>query len=726
MGRPDAAMESMLLGSTSNNVENEIEILKSLNLAKRVANALNLQTKYVEIGNIKESLIYPQSLTPLTLEPLSVRDTINGVNFKVRILNANEYILNEDDNTRYRFGQVLQIPEGSFSIRKNNSFWNKSDARDFELSWRPLEAAGFEVLEGLKVNAIRDRTDIILLSYQTIQPQLGKDILNQLTEEYNLSSVEDKNQIAARTISFINDRLNLIATELGDVEKNLQQFKQQNQVIDLGTQSKIYLEGLSEVDKEQAQTEVKLSVIKYLRDYVEKKGNEYSIVPSTLGVEEPILVQLVTHYNEIQLQRERQLRTTTSSNPLIVSLEQQLEKLRMNLRENLKNVYNSTMILKNDLTRKDVGYKSSITSVPIKEKELLEITRQQGIKQTLYLFLLQKREESAISLAATISNSKVVDRAIANTTPIKPDHFNVKLLSVFLGLLVPVGFVYMREVLNDKINNRSDIQKVTQVPIFGEIGHSEKATPLVVQKNSRNVISEQFRMIRSNLQYLVNKVEKPVILVTSTFSGEGKSFVSINIGAVLALAGKKTVILEFDIRKPKIVAGFNLKRVHGITSYLVGNVELSELPIAVPEVEGLYVIPCGPIPPNPAELLLEDKIQDIFDYAKKNFDIVIVDTAPVGLVSDALSLGKYVDCTLYLVRLEYTLKKQINFIDEIYRKEKLPQPAILVNDIKTNTHYYSYGNYSGYGYGSSKHGYFDSEVTNSKNIFVRLWKKLGL
>jgi len=722
MGLGGTTMESMLTFNGSNNVQNEIEILKSLNLAKRVVRAINLQEKHYTIGKIKTTLIYPLNQSPLKFQVLKLTDTIGGVNLKVTIINEDHFTLNDDNTKVYNFGQTIENGEGVFKLEKNGVYFNSKKYEDYQLNWYPLESAGFAMLEGLKVSTIKDQTDILLISYQGIHPQLGRDIINQLMQEYNQSNIEDKNQITSKTISFINDRLNLIVNELGDVEKNLQQYKQENNVIDLGTQSKLFLEDLSGIDKQQNETEVKLNIIKYLRDYVNEKGNEYSIVPSILGVQDPTLNQLVSQYNEFQLQRATQLKSTTINNPLIVTLELQLEKLRIDIKENLKNVYNSTNILKTDLSKKSGEYRSSITSVPIKEKQLLEITRQQGIKQTLYLFLLQKREEAAISLASTISNSQIVDKAIASTVPIKPDHFNVKLMAVFVGLIFPLGFIYLKEILNDKVNNRGDIQKVTQAPIFGEIGHSQHEHPLVVKKNSRNIVSEQFRMIRSNLQYLVGKIEKPVILVTSTFSGEGKSFVSINVGAVMALAGKRTVILEFDIRKPKIASGLNLSRTLGITSYLVGNSELSTLPVQVPNVDGLYVIPCGPIPPNPAEMLLDPRISILFQYAKNNFDAVIIDTAPVGLVSDSLSLSQYADCTLYLVRLEYTLKKQIYFIDEIYRNKKLPRPAILVNDIKASGNYYSYGNYSGYGYGNSSNGYYDDEKRPASAI-GKWWRK---
>lgn len=286
------------------------------------------------------------------------------------------------------------------------------------------------------------------------------------------------------------------------------------------------------------------------------------------------------------------------------------------------------------------------------------------------------------------------------------------MLAILVGLVLPALFIFVLELMNDKVSTRYDIERLTTAAILGEVGHSYGKNTLVVTNNNRSVVAEQFRIIRSNLQYVLNHIQKPVILVTSSFSGEGKSFVSTNVGAVMALAGKKTIILEFDIRKPKILSQLNIPKRAGLTNYLLGKTTLEELPVAVEGIDNLYVLPCGPVPPNPAELLLDPKIVELFDWLKQNFDSVIMDTAPVGMVSDAMTLSKYADATLYIVRQGYTFKKQIGMIDEFYSQGKLPRIAIILNDIKARTGYgyYGYGKYGygyGYGYGS---GYFDDET----------------
>ena len=712
------------------NITNEIEILKSLTLAKRVAASLGLQKKYYVKGNIKTTLNYP--VGPVSLDIVKLTDSTKPIGFEINIVNDNEFTFANAPTVKYRFGQLLEQAAGKFIIVKNAALFKNLQYKEHILTWEPLESAAFNVMGGLGIAAVKDQSNILSVTYLGTHPQLAKDILNQLMEEYSTQNIEDKNQTAARTVSFVNERLNLITRELGDVEKDLQKYKQQHEVVNLESQSQLYLSTQSELDKQISQLEVQKHIIGYLQEYMGNEQNNYQVVPTSLGIEDVTLTGLIGQYNDVQLKREAQLKTTSVNNLTVKVMEGQLEKLRNNILENLNNVKRTFDLQINSLNQKNQQYNSRISSIPIKEKELLEITRQQGIKQSLYLFLLQKREETAISLAATVSNSQVVDAAIGSDMPVLPNTKNIKMLAVFLGLIIPVGFIYIRELLNDKIVSRPDITKITDAPIYGEIGHSHNKETLLVRKNNRDVITEQFRMIRSNIQYMVNNTSNPVILVTSTFSGEGKSFISVNTGAVLALAGKKTVVLEMDIRKPKISKNLNLSRSKGISNFLVGNVPVESLPQPVPDVENLYVISCGPIPPNPSELLLSEKLADLFNYVKSAFDVVIIDTAPVGLVSDAFTLGKYADSTLYIVRMGYTLKKQMNYIDEIYRTNKLPRVGLLVNDIKASSHYYSYGNYGGYGYGygygyGNSNGYYDESSNGSgkmKRFFRRMLKPI--
>jgi len=718
-GASNEEFESIFLFKGGSDVDNEIEILQSKNIATRVAKSLGLQKMYYTIGNVKTSLSYP--LSPFQIDVIKLTDTVDNTKLIIKFISATEFKVGDDDNSKtYRINESFSIVGGTFILRKSETLFDQLQYKDYQVVLSSEESAADFVLKGLKVNPIKDRSNVLLLSFQGVQLELSKDILNRIMEEYRASSIEDKNQIAIQTSNFINKRLDIIGDELGDVEKNLQNFKQKNQVINPQAQSEIFLNNQSDIEKELTQREIQLSIIQYLQEYVNDESNRNSIVPSSLGIPDPVFMQLVKSYNELQLRRETELKTTTPNNPIIIALAAQIDKVRLDMKENLKNLSLSNKILRDQSRKKIDAFQSNLSTIPVKEKNLLDITRQQGIKQSLYLYLLQKREETAISLASTISNSQVLDVATGSRQPVKPDPFGIKAIAIFIGLLIPLLIIYLRELLNDKLSSRLDITKSTQTPIFGEIAHSDDPQTLVMTRNSRKVISEQFRMIRTNLSYLVGTKEHPVILVTSTVSGEGKSFISINAAAVMALAGKRTIILELDIRKPKILAGLGIPRSEGITNYLVGDQDLSSIVVSVPQVENLFVMPCGPIPPNPAEILLEDKLKDVFDYATKHFDIVIVDTAPVGLVSDAQVLSRFADCTFYITRLNYTMKKHIHFINDLYLNQKLPKIALLVNDIKATSDYYSYGNYNGYGYGYS---YFEEGSVRNRNWFQKLFRR---
>jgi tyrosine-protein kinase Etk/Wzc len=707
-------LQSLLTFQQSNNVNNEIQLLKSRTLSSRVVKALDLQYSYYNIGNIKTSIIYPSSSSPFKMEIIKTSDSTKTIGFNVTMISGSEFSLGEKGPV-HLFNKVFQLDNDFIKLSKPDTFFARYPYKDYQVTWTPLQDAASNIASALTVGQINEMSDVLQLNFKTILPKIGIDVLNTLMIQYREANVEDRNQIASRTITFINDRLSIITNELGDVEKNLQQFKQSNKVVDLQAQSEIFLNNQGELEKQLTTSEVELSVIQYLRDYMSSKNNEFNIVPSSLNLNDPTLIQLVRVYNELQLRRESELKTTTPENQLILNLESQLQKLRADIQETLKNQYAAVKKLNENAKVQIRTYTSTLGTVPLKEKELLEITRQQGIKQQLYLYLLQKREETAISLASTISNSQVVDPATCINIPAEPKPLNIKIIGLLAGLLLPAAFIYIKELLNDKVNSRNDIQKVTDAPIFGEIGHSNDDKVLVVQNNQRNSIAEQFRVIRTNLQYMLNKNDRSVILVTSTFSGEGKTFVSINIGAVMALAGKKTVILEFDIRKPKILTGLQMTKAEGITNFLVGKNDIEKMLLPVSKVDNLFVLPCGPIPPNPAEILLDERLNDLFAYLKQNFEIVIIDTAPIGLVSDAQILSRFADCTLHVVRLNYTLKKQIQFINELYISSKMPKMALLVNDIKGNTHYYSYGNTGGYGYG---YGYGMEE---KQGRFARWW-----
>lgn len=414
-------------------------------------------------------------------------------------------------------------------------------------------------------------------------------------------------------------------------------------------------------------------------------------------------------------------------NPMIKAMEAALEKVRLNIAQTLSNVRQAYVIAGDKMNHNQVTIKQSIQGLPGKSIQMMNIQRQQKIFEELYSLLLSKKVETSIASASTISNSQIIEPAISGNYPISPDVKKIYTFYFIIGLMIPIGIIAMKELLQDKVIGRPDIEKQTSTPIMGEVGHSSEAKSLVVTTNSRRFISEQFRIIRTNLQYMIGKNENPVIMVTSSFSGEGKSFISTNIAAVMGLTGKKTVIMEFDIRKPKILAGLDLKRKLGISNYIIGKATIDDVIVKVEGAENLYVIPCGPIPPNPSELLLEERLGQLMKEVRERFEVVIMDTAPVGLVSDAITLGKFADITLFIVRQKYTFKKQLAFIEELYVTRKVPGLCLVLNDVKNEGGYYG-GYYGSYGYAGSYaygigSGYFENEETRGRGRIFGFFRK---
>lgn len=708
----DQKFEELFMTQDALNLSNEIEVIKSTPVLQRVVKDLNLQTMYYGKGNVRGSLIYP--MYPFVMNILSKPDSTKPIGFKITVLSGDRFTVDEG-KAIFHFGDTLSIGDDRVRLVRDNAVNIYSFAsRQFEIGWSPLFDAARGLQGALKVMQINEQSTILTLSFEGENPFLGKDVINNLMSVYDTLQVEDKNRIAGNTLRFINDRLSEMKDTIRGVEGVLTRFMVENKAFDMDNQSKSYLDKMGDATKMREEQELKVRIVDYLLQYLSDKKNIHELVPTNLGIDEPSLIQLAAEYNQIVLQRDRNAKTSTEANPLIVGMDETLDKLRTQITQALLNVKTAYSIAIDRLKQSEGDINSHVNSLPGKSLSLLNIERQQKILEDLYSLLLQKRLEISLSSASTISNSRIVEPATGGNEPVSPDKKSVYTMYLLLGMLLPTGFVVLRELLQDKVNGKADVEKYTTAPILGEIGHSEGKQTLVVTQNSRRLISEQFRIVRTNLQYMINKVDKPVIMITSSFSGEGKSFVSTNMGAVMALSGKKVVIMEFDIRKPKIVSGLDLKRKMGITNYIIGKASFSELLIEVNGIDNLYVIPCGPIPPNPSEILLDKKLDELMQEVMDNFDVVIMDTAPIGLVSDAITLNRFANCTLYITRQGYTFRKQLGLVEDLYVNKKLPNLCLLINDVKSDSGYYGgyygggYGYYGGYGYG--KHSeYFESE-----------------
>ena len=703
-------VENILMGNNrAQNIQSEIEILKSRPLMARVVSKLNLQFGYTAKGRIKDQNVYKQA--PFIIDALNISDSARAFSMKIKFNNSTQFRINNETHD-FGFDQVFENKHGAFKLIRNGV--QPIAGSEFTLTWRPVEDIAGRLARTVKVQPKAGGTGILLVDVEAANPLLAADIVNNLMVEYDSMTVQQNNFSTDQIIGFIDGRLDTLKRELNNIQANLLAYRQKNNLIDVETQSDTYFEKISAADNLVNEQQMKVGVAEIVEDYLKDKRNEYNkvVVPSSLGLEDAVLNELVLGYNKSQLERQSLLESHIPPNhPAIKELEGLIEKQRESVLENLKNMKFSFLQGIANVQGKAGKEESQAQSLPYKMKEVIEMERQVTTKLALYGLLESKREEAAISRASTISNSKIIDQASPSSVPVKPDKKMIQILAVFIGLGLPTLIIFIAEMLNDKVTTRYDIERLTTTPIMGEIGHSHSQNVLIVNKVSRKMVAEQFRIIRTNMQYVLNKIDRPVILVTSSFSGEGKSFISTNMGAVIALTGKKTIILEFDIRKPKILAGLSMGKKPGISNYLVGKAELKDLILPVPGEENLYVLPCGPVPPNPAELLLDQRVAQLFETVRRDFDAVIIDTAPVGMVSDAMTLGKFADCTIYLVRQGHTYKKQIGLIDDLYHSQKLPAVSIVINDVKLKAGYgyYGYGRY-GYGYGYGHSGYYEEEA----------------
>lgn len=715
----DKVDELMSGNAKDRNLLSEIEVLRSRPLLTRVAKKLNLQFSYTAIGKVKDMNAYRK--TPFIIQPVQFADSSLGFNLNVEIANTSQFKLNEE-NTLYSFGQNFKIPQGVFKLVKQSE---PGIGAKYILNYAPAEAVGAGLAGTLQIAPQIPGTGMLLVVSESTNPFLAADVVNAVMTEYNNLSVEQNNTSINSKIVFADQRLNDLQNDIDSLQRRLVAFQKSNELINAETQIQSHL-GVAEEQEEVAQTQmIALASLNQIEGYLRSKANEHQniVLPSSLGIGDATLNSMITRYNEQQIARKALIDANVpEGNMKVKQMDESIDVARRGILESISLLKRNYQKMGGIASARKSQNKGKALNLPEKANEQRELERELESKQQTFDMINNNREMSALGRSGATGGGKIIEKAEPNPSPIKPDPKTIKLAAILLGLTLPTAIIFLKEILNDRVNTRGDIEKNTNAPILGEIGHSPLESTLVVNNANRTLIAEQFRIIRSNLQYITGKKDKVVMLVTSSFSGEGKSFISTNMGAVLALTDKKTVILEFDLRKPRIIANLGLGIKKGISNYMIGNATLDDILVPVAGQENLYILPCGPIPPNPAELLLSEKISELFTRLKERFDYVVIDTAPVGMVSDALTLGKYADCTLYVTRQGRTFKKQIGLVEEIYSQSKLPHLSIVLNDVKMPTGGGYYGNYGYgyYGYGEkSKDGYYDVPVAQ-KSIRKKL------
>ncbi|TXH58274.1 MAG: polysaccharide biosynthesis tyrosine autokinase [Bacteroidia bacterium] len=721
--KEDKVEDLLSNNSKSRNLTGEIEILTSKPLAERVVKSLGLQYTYTALGKIKSENVYKKG--SFSINTLVLNDSSSFFTIPIHFIDQNTFSVNDEGS--YKFGEVFKTENGQFQLSK---IANPTPNLKCIVSYTPISASASALLGGLTVLPKGDsRSTIVEISYKTNNAILASDIVASLIDEYNKMSLESSNQSMDQTLKFAENNMQRLNFEVDSIQKLLVEFQQKNQVVD----AKVAVDDLVQEARAQRELIMGREMGIMTLGQIENNLNNQSFkgrlsVPSSMGIEDLTLNQLITNYNELQIERSSLIQSNVpESNPRIAQIDENINGLRLRILENtklLKSNYQKSLGMVHSQTSRD---KSMALGTAPKVKEQMEYERQLQQKLDILSLFEKRRIEILMSKVGIISNFKVINYPEVNKSPISPKRSLIYLIALGFGLFLPTVIAVFKELLNDKINTRSDIEKNTDTPILGEIGHSHETDTLIVDKTKRTAIVEQFRILRSNLHFILGNKPSATILVTSSFGGEGKSFISTNMSAVMALTDKKTIVLEFDLRKPRVLAGLDFEKKPGVSNYMVGDMQLDELILPIPSVANLYVLPCGPIPPNPAELLLSDKVALLFAELKKRFEYIIIDTAPVGMVSDGLTLGKFADATIYVSRQGYTFKKQVNLIDELYTQKKLPNMSIVINDVKAPTGGGYYGNYGyGYGYGyGEKDGYFVEEKHHKKSLRKSLFSSLN-
>lgn len=702
--------------SGSKIVENEVEVLKSKVLAEKVIDDLNLTVSYYKEGWMRDAELFKKS--PISLNYISLKGVAYEDPLYIRTIDAQNFeLLDENKATigKYIYTQALNNSYGSFRVFLTDPKVKSGEIIKVRFGRRESLVQAF--VSKIQVELINQKSTVLQLSLEDAVPEKGKLILSKLIDVYTYSSLEDKNSEATNTLRFIGERLQLITGELKDVEKDVEQYKTSQGITDLSAEGNLFLEKVKDNDSKLSEVDIQLKVLDGVERYLASGQN--NVAPATLMVNDPILTSFIEKLGELELQREKTSRTVQAGNPFLETINTQIANTKQAIRENVSNQKKGLVITRNGLQGNNNRFESAIRTIPRKEREFVNIQRQQNIKESLYLLLLQKREETALSYASTVTDSRVVDTPHATPGPVKPTPRIIYLIALLAGVILPAAVINIRDLLNDRVQSRKDIENATGLTVFGEIVLKDKSNVgSLVDLSSRSFISEQFRTLRTNLQYVnTNKGNKgTVMLLTSSTSGEGKSFVTINLAASLAALGKKVAILELDLRKPKLSAYLGEDRDNGISNYLVGTTNETDI-IKKTKVNNLFLISSGPIPPNPAELLSNGRIETLLKVYRETFDYVIIDTPPIGLVTDATILSPYIDVCFYLVRHEVTQKQNLSNLNDLRKFEKFKSLNVIFNGVNyKNSQEYRYGYGYGYGYGK---GYY-TETSKSVGLAKRL------
>lgn len=698
-------LDALNIFSEKKIVENEIMVLRSSDILEEVVKQLELYSTVYNKGNVRIEELYKDN-SPVQFRALYI-DSLNSYAkyfFKMDWVHQKIII----DNKSVPFDSVVLLDNNYYRALVNRHYNTGVIGKNFFVQFTPPAGAAGGLIGAIAANPLSISSTIINVSIQIAVPQKGRDILNKLIEVYNRNAINDKNQIASRTLSFIEDRLGTLIGQLDSVEKNIATYKSRKSITDLSSQATSYLETVKDFDKKNSDIDLQLDILDDISNYIRNKGHRPGTVPSLLLIDDPTLSSLLGNLYTSEFDLDKVKSVSGERSDAVLLAREKVERIKADIEDNIASLRANLATAKKKVNAGINANSNLLRQIPEKEREFLDISRQQAVKNNIYTFLLQKREETAISSASTIADLRVIESP-TSYGPIRPISRNYYLEGLVIGLLSGAFIVLLKEMFNRKVLFRSEVEGKTQVPIVGEIIQAPGKDPIVITQGKRTVIAEQFRSLRTNMGFMGLTEQQKTILITSSISGEGKSFIAINLGISMTLTGKKVALVEMDLRKPKLSLLLQAKRIPGISAFLVGKCSIDDIIIET-AISKLYVIPAGLTPPNPTELITTNKFKEMADELKKQFDYVIIDTAPIAPVTDAQLLQEFADINMFIVRHNVTPKVFVKMIDTLHQQKKFKNMCILFNGVKARgfrIYGYGLGGYGdgyGYGYGYG-HGY---------------------
>jgi len=699
-------------------IENEIEVLQSRSIMENVVKNLHLYAPISQEGNIRTLSAY--TLSPVTIIVANPDELIEAKNIKFKYEKETEKIFIEE-NYSGKLNEWITTKYGKLKFVKNKNHRPSNVQKPFEFSLIPVKEMTMRLLMALQITSANKLSSIISLSYKDEVPKRSEDVLNMLIAMYDQAAVNEKNSLAKNTLQFVNERLNAVSTDLDSIERTVQKYKAARGAQDISTQGQLYLQNVSNNDQELGKINTQLAILNQVESAVGKDaGGSLGLNTSSIGISDAGLTQMISELNNKELEYERLKKTVAENNPMLVSVRDQINKLKPDIQNNLVNQRKNLEISQRNILRTNNTYNSMLSSIPQKERDILEISRDQNVKNGIYAFLLQKKEEGELSYASTLSDSRVINNAQASKYPVSPNKklifIGAILASIFLGIM----FITAKDFLSSKILYRKDLESLTAIPVLGEIAQNESNESIVIEAGKRSFIAEEFRKIRASLHFLGINSSNKKILVTSSIPGEGKSFVSANFAISNALSGKKVCLVDIDLHNPGLGKMFEKTTTDaGISDYLNGKKQAEEIIKKVPAFENLFFVSSGNLHESPSELLLNGRIETFIAFLETQFDLIILDTAPSVLITDAYYLTNLCDATLYIVRHNHTPKMIIKRIDETFEINPLKNVAIVFNGVKKRGFFKN--NY-GYGYDyvyGGKYGPLDEKKAKQKNLGLK-------